>query len=292
MTAPPPGMIPMTNPIRVPRRIAIRESTQSFTVGQTWPTFVVTISLFTADSSPAKISPNPNTPMARVTKSNPLCSSMTPKENRVLPEMGSSPTEASRRPSAIMMSPLTTEAPERVTAMRSPTKARENISGGPKLRANPAIFGANRVMPTIPIGARHERADGGDAERRPGSPLLRHLVPVDAGDHRRRFAREIQEDGCGGAAVLRTVEDPGHEDDGGDGRADGVGRGQEQGDRGGGPQPGEHPDGGAEQRADEREQDVHRGQGDGKAVDQSRKDLHGASLYPFRRTRCRSAGGP
>ena len=88
--------------------------------------------------------------MARVTKSNPLCSSMTPKENRVFPEMGSSPTEASRRPSAIITSPLTTEAPERVTAMSSPTTARENFSGGPKLRANPAIIGANRVIPRTP----------------------------------------------------------------------------------------------------------------------------------------------
>ena len=52
MTAPPPGMMPMKKPIRVPRRIAIRDATQSFMVGHTWPTLVVTISVLMADSSP------------------------------------------------------------------------------------------------------------------------------------------------------------------------------------------------------------------------------------------------
>jgi len=75
---------------------------------------------------------------------------MTPKENRVLPEMGSSPTEARRSPIAIITSPLTIEAPESVTAISRPTTARENFSGGPKLKANLAIAGAKRVMPTMP----------------------------------------------------------------------------------------------------------------------------------------------
>ena len=50
MTAPPPGMIPMKNPITDPRRIAHLESAQSLSVGKTLPIFVVTISVFSVDS--------------------------------------------------------------------------------------------------------------------------------------------------------------------------------------------------------------------------------------------------
>ncbi len=46
------------------------------------------------------------------------------------------------------MSPLVTDAPERVTAINSPRSARENFSGGPKLSANSAMGGAKRVSPT------------------------------------------------------------------------------------------------------------------------------------------------
>ena len=50
MTAPPPGMMPMKKPISVPRRIAIRDCTQSAIVGKTRPTLVVTISVLPACS--------------------------------------------------------------------------------------------------------------------------------------------------------------------------------------------------------------------------------------------------
>ena len=57
-----------------------------------------------------------------------------------------------------------------------------------------------------------ERADGGDAERRPGAALARHLMAVERGDDRRRFARDVDQDRGGRAAVLRAVIDAGQHD--------------------------------------------------------------------------------
>ena len=50
MTAPPPGIIPMKNPMTEPRKIAHLESDQSLRVGKTFPIFVVMISVFNVDS--------------------------------------------------------------------------------------------------------------------------------------------------------------------------------------------------------------------------------------------------
>ena len=57
-----------------------------------------------------------------------------------------------------------------------------------------------------------ERADRGDAERRPGAALARHLVAVERGDDRRRFTRDVDQDRRGRAAVLRAVIDAGQHD--------------------------------------------------------------------------------
>ncbi len=62
-------------------------------------------------------------------------------------------------------------------------------------------------------GAGHERADGGHAERGARASLERHLVAVDAGDHRGRFARRVDQHGGDGAAVHRArVERRQHDD--------------------------------------------------------------------------------
>ena len=60
--------------------------------------------------------------------------------------------------------------------------------------------------------AGEERADRGDAERRAGAALPRHLVAVDGGDDGRRFARDVDQDRGGRAAVLRAVIDAGQHD--------------------------------------------------------------------------------
>ena len=73
---------------------------------------------------------------------------MLPKVNRILPEIGSRPTIASRRPTKRMISPFVIEPPERVTARRSPSVVRAKYSGGPKSRANSASGGAKNVRPT------------------------------------------------------------------------------------------------------------------------------------------------
>ncbi len=60
--------------------------------------------------------------------------------------------------------------------------------------------------------AGEERSDGSDGKRRSRLALARHLVTVDGGDRRRGFARHIDEDGRGGAAILRAVVDAGQHD--------------------------------------------------------------------------------
>ena len=103
--------------------------------------------------------------------------------------------------------------------------------------------------------AREERADGGDAERHAGAALLGHLVAVQRGDHRRRLAGDVDQDGGGGAAVLRAVVDAGQHDQRAD-RIDAEGDRQQHGDGGDRPHAGQHADQRADQAADEAEGDV------------------------------------
>ena len=64
-------------------------------------------------------------------------------------------------------------------------------------------------------GARDEAADGRNAERRARAALLGHAVAVDAGDHCGGLARNVDEDGRRGAAVLGAVVDARKHDEGG-----------------------------------------------------------------------------
>ena len=75
-----------------------------------------------------------------------------------------------------------------------------------------------------------ERADRGDAERGAGAALQRHLVAVDAGHHRARFAGHADQHRGQRAAVLRAVVDAGEQDDR-RGRVGAEGERQQQRDR-------------------------------------------------------------
>ena len=115
---------------------------------------------------------------------------------------------------------------------------------------------AKQAITIVADRAGDERGDGGDRQRRAGAALLRHLVAVDAGDDRRGFARHVDEDRGGRAAILRAVEDAGQHD-----------HGAEAGDRPKvkgssiamveiGAMPGSTPTSGADQHADQAEQQI------------------------------------
>jgi hypothetical protein len=95
-----------------------------------------------------------------------------------------------------------------------------------------------------------ERAQAGRGQRRARPPLARHLVAVDHGHHRRRFARQVDQNGGGGATVLRAVVDAGQHDQRGH-RGQRVGGRQQHGDGGHRADAGQHADQRAQQAADE-----------------------------------------
>ena len=64
-------------------------------------------------------------------------------------------------------------------------------------------------------GAGHEGADGGGGERRTGTAVLGHLEAFQRRDHGAGFARGVEQDGGGGAAVHGAVVDAGEQDEGG-----------------------------------------------------------------------------
>ena len=59
-----------------------------------------------------------------------------------------------------------------------------------------------------------ERPKGGNAQRRTGPALSGHLIPVQAGDHRGRFPRDVDQDGGRRSSIHGAVIDPGKHDDG------------------------------------------------------------------------------
>ena len=98
--------------------------------------------------------------------------------------------------------------------------------------------------------AGEERAQGGGRQGLAGPALLGHLIAVDRGHHRGAFARQVDQDRGGRAAVLGAVIDAREHDQGRD-RRQREGQRQEHGDGGQRPQAGQHADRGAEQAADE-----------------------------------------
>ena len=142
----------------------------------------------------------------------PSDSSVRSKVKRWAAVCPSVPTSPSSRPRMIMAIALTTEPCASTTAATRPSTISEKYSGAPNDWPTLASGGANIAM----IDGRHrageERAERRDRERRAGAALARHLVAVDAGDHRGGFARQVDQNGRGRAAVLRAVEDAGEHD--------------------------------------------------------------------------------
>src|SRR5262249_45361113 len=138
-----------------------------------------------------------------------------PKVKRVPPVLPSVPTRPNSRPSTIMAIALTTEPWASTTAVMRPSTISEKYSGAPNDWPTLASGGANvaiSVVETQPAKneASAARENGGRPRHRQRcarAALSRHLVAIDAGDHRRGLARQVHQDGRGRAAILRAVED-------------------------------------------------------------------------------------
>ncbi len=75
---------------------------------------------------------------------------MNPNVNLSLPEMESSPMFARNIPITSIIRPFKGDPPDRNTASKSPTNAREKYSGGPNFSENSARGGATKVSPITP----------------------------------------------------------------------------------------------------------------------------------------------
>ena len=118
-----------------------------------------------------------------------------------------------------------------------------------------------------------ERADGGGRERRAGAAVAGHLVALERRDDGGAFARGVEQDRGGRAAIHRAVIDAGEQDEG-RGRLDLEGDRQEQRDGERRAQPGEDADRGSERGADETPHQIDRSERDRKAVEELREGFH------------------
>ena len=164
----------------------------------------------------------------------------------------------------IIATALITEPCASTTAAIRPSTISEKYSGAPNDWPTMASGGANVAISAVRDAAGEERPERRYRQRRPGTALPRHLVPVDAGDDRGGFARKIYQNGGGRAAILRAVEDPGEHDEA-RGRLEVKGQRQQHGDGGDGTYAGEDADQRPDQGADEGEEQVQRRHGDAEA---------------------------
>src|SRR5215813_9521051 len=174
----------------------------------------------------------------------PSASPIMPKLNRRAPVFTSVPTRPRSKPSTTIAIALMSDPRARTTAATKPHTISEKYSAGPNCKAT--------------------AASGGDAERRSGVALTRHLVTVDGGHDRGCLARNVDQDGGGRAAVLGAVIDA-REQDQRRLRLQGERDRQQHGHRRHRTDPGQHADDGAEQNADEAVSDVRDGQRNGKS---------------------------
>ena len=180
----------------------------------------------------------------------PSSSSVTPKVKRCAPLFTSMPTRPRIRPTITMPIAFSTERLAITTAPIRPSTISEKYSAGPNCVAMAASGAASSAQIRVATVPAMNEPIAAIASAGPGTALPRHLVTVDAGHHRRCFARQVDKDRRGRAAILRTVVDAGQHDQRGR-RRQRVGDRQQHGDGRHRPYARQHPDQRAEQDADE-----------------------------------------
>ena len=164
------------------------------------------------------------------------------------------------------------------TAPIRPSTISEKYSAGPNLNASSVSGGANAAMTIVPTQPAKNEPEAGGGQRRAGAALARHLVAVDRGHDRRRFARHVDQDRRRRAAVLRAVVDAGQHDQRRRG-VERVGRRQQHRDRRHRADARQHADQRAEQAAEERVEQVLQREGDAEADAEVVKQVHAGPLW-------------
>ena len=116
------------------------------------------------------------------------------------------------RPSTIMPIALISEPLASTTARDQAQHHQREILGRAELQCDFGERRRERGDDQRRERAGDERPDRRDGKRLAGLASARHLVAVDAGDDRRRFARQVDQDRGRRAAVLRAVVDAGEHD--------------------------------------------------------------------------------
>jgi prephenate dehydrogenase len=100
-------------------------------------------------------------------------------------------------------------------------------SAGPKDSAILTTVGAMKARPMVAIRPATNEPMAAVAKRRPAAAGARHLVAFERGDDRGAFARRVEQDRGGRAAIHAAVVDAGEHDERA-GRVELVGDGQQQ----------------------------------------------------------------
>ena len=166
----------------------------------------------------------------------------------------SMPIAASAAPRPIITTPFSAEPWIIRIVQTRPSAISAAYSGGPRRTAKSLERRRREAQHDDAERAGDEGAHRRDAERRAGTPLLRHRVAIEAGDDGGRLARDVHQDGGDRAAIHRAVEDRAEHRHRGDRRQRDRGR-QQQRQRGERPDARQHADERADQAADEDELD-------------------------------------
>ena len=196
------------------------------------------------------ISAKPNRPIATLTTPMPSVSSGTPKAKRATPELTSVPTMPEQQAEHDHRDRLEQRAVRQHDGADQAQHHQREVFGRAELERELGQRRRDGRDDDRGDAAGEERAERRDRQRRAGLALARHLVAVEAGDHRRRLARHVDQDRRRRAAVLRAVVDAGQHDQRRH-RLQRVGRRQQHRDRRDRADAGQHADQRAEQRADE-----------------------------------------
>ena len=209
----------------------------------------------------ARISPMPYSPMMTGTKLTPSSSSATAERQPrgALDEIGAGHRQREAEQCAEEPG-HGASPPARPTTRVRPSTIRPKNSGGPKESATRASGGAATTSTTVATVPPMNEPMAAMRERRPRPPLPGHLVAVDRGDRGGGLAGDAHQHGGDRAAVHGAVVDRRQHDDGA-GRVEAEGQRQEDRDPGDRADAGQDADRGADDAADEREQQVRRPEG-------------------------------
>ena len=170
-SAPPPGRMPSSEPMVVPRMTAGIERRISSRFGISEVSFCCRMSRFSFFVRLIRISAKPKTPTAICAVPMPSVSSGTPNEKRAMPEFTSVPTMPNNRPSTIIAIALRSEPCASTTAPIMPSTISEKYSAGPNLSASSVIGSAKAASSNVPTQPAKNEPSAAIHSAAPARPL-------------------------------------------------------------------------------------------------------------------------